>query len=606
MRRHGSKLAILIALACGAASCGYPEDDADFREDCRPGTAVGTKEGSILGIIDLGTRRACVVCKPGTYCPGGGERAVPCARDTWDDDGDPRTECAAKTSCVPGTRVVDDGDAARDRACDACVPGTYTDGYDRRQCLPAVRQPCKLGYASPPPRTDRAPYCFECAAGTYCPGGFDAPIPCAPGTWDDDGSGATACVPWSECLPGQYVGSTDGTTTADRPCHPCGDDAYSTVPMATACTPRTTCPPGTYAFAPDAHRDRSCIACPAGSVSTTFDAPTCGAVRSIGSGADQSCEVMTDGTVRCWGAAVAKNQEPRPRSTPEEIPGIGAGSSVAAGGFHACARDALGVRCWGSDEHGQLGSGKPGPPSATAVPLWLAPTLRLVATSSETFALGRDGSVAGWGGLSDPLALGGHGLVQPALVRQLRGAFDLAAFDGIACVTTLGISIRCIGRDRVVATTPLPGVVDVVLGRGHACARDRAGVVSCFQRVDSGSIGDGPTPAIIPGLTAVTALASGMDHVCAIQGGEVFCFGKNESGQLGDGTTLERTVPTLVPSLTDVVAITAGYRHTCALVANGAVFCWGGNDRGQLGTGDFLSRTSPSPVRTRTSGATPW
>lgn len=592
-----TRFAFVGALASTLVSCGFGDDDEDAkREACPAGTAIGTKHDNVLGLIDLGSHRVCLPCTAGTYCAGGIERSAPCLFGTWDHDRDPRTQCRDKAPCYAGRRVVEEGDAVTDRVCADCAPGTFTAERNRPVCEPAVAQPCEPGFMPRPLSTSEQPSCEWCQPGAVCPGGFSPPIPCPPGTWDDDSDTTTECIPWSLCQPGQYVETMEGDATSDRGCRACGDDGYSTALMAPACTARTSCPPGTYASTPLADRDRTCTVCPLGSTSTSSNATTCGAVRQIASGADQSCAVMTDGgTVRCWGAAVDAADARIERRAPVAIPNVAAALSVAAGEDFACVRTGSEVLCWGSNAFGRLGTAEPGPPSLEPTLVVQASGLQLLATRTEGFVRG-DWGLTRWGGIGDPTTLGGSGTFPPYYVSSLRGVFDFAAFGGDYCGVDHGTAVRCMGRDRVVTTTPVPGARQVVVGQDRMCARDVNGAVSCFGRSPNGQLGGNVTPTTFPGFTAVTAVASGRGHVCALENGEVFCFGANDAGQLGDGTLTDRSLPTWVPGLADVVAITAGYRHTCALVADGTVSCWGANDWGQLGDGTTTNRSSPTPV----------
>jgi alpha-tubulin suppressor-like RCC1 family protein len=87
-------------------------------------------------------------------------------------------------------------------------------------------------------------------------------------------------------------------------------------------------------------------------------------------------------------------------------------------------------------------------------------------------------------------------------------------------------------------------------------------------------------------LLAVTALATGAMHACAVQynGRRVECWGQNGMGQLGDGRQEgEARIPVHPPGMTGVVALSAGATHTCAIKDDGSLWCWGLNAHGQLG-----------------------
>lgn len=93
------------------------------------------------------------------------------------------------------------------------------------------------------------------------------------------------------------------------------------------------------------------------------------------------------------------------------------------------------------------------------------------------------------------------------------------------------------------------------------------------------------TPVKVDGIAgAITAVAAGATHSCAIAGGKVWCWGDNLFGELGIASDTPVSLsPRPVSGLDDVVSIAAGEHFTCALRENGKVFCWGLNSHGQLG-----------------------
>lgn len=124
-----------------------------------------------------------------------------------------------------------------------------------------------------PPGTS-GPDCELCEIGTYCPGDTP-PAPCEEGTRDHDANPATACEPWSDCAPGEYV-IREGTSTRDRRCEPCEDDQFSTTTNADQCQPWTQCEPGTHITQTgSADREQVCSECPDGLVSPIYNATEC-------------------------------------------------------------------------------------------------------------------------------------------------------------------------------------------------------------------------------------------------------------------------------------------------------------------------------------------
>ena len=296
-------------------------------------------------------------------------------------------------------------------------------------------------------------------------------------------------------------------------------------------------------------------------------------VAAITAGHGHACAVTTGGGARCWGSnryGQLGDGTDALRSTPVNVAGLGSGLVAVGGGRnHTCARTSdSGVKCWGSNDYGQLG----------------------------------DGSVH-------------HRRTPVDVVGLASGVTDVAAGGSHTCAVTAGGGVKCWGgnwhgelgdgtNDHRVTPTDVAGlasgVVSVVGGATHTCALMTGGGVKCWGLNELGQPGDGTntsrsTPVDVVGLDGeVTSLAAGGDHTCAVMaGGGLKCWGDNGRRQLGDGTNDGRTAPVDVVGLPGgVAAVTAGNHHTCALTSSGGVRCWGNNVRGQLGDGTNLHRVS--------------
>jgi len=234
-------------------------------------------------------------------------------------------------------------------------------------------------------------------------------------------------------------------------------------------------------------------------------------------------------------------------------------------GYHSCVvTSAGGVKCWGSNTNGQLGTGTFTTSSLPVTVVGLSAVSEVSTGFAHTCALTAVGGLKCWG-------LNGSGQVG----------------DGTS------------GNNR---TTPVDvsglttGVAHVSAGAHHTCAVMTSGGVKCWGLNNFGQVGDGtsanrPTPVDVSGLTSgVARVSAGGLHSCAMMtSGGARCWGYNLYGQVGDGTlNNNRSTPVDVIGVAAPVAqVSAGYYHTCALPSGGGVMCWGYNNRGELGNGGF-------------------
>src|SRR5205814_310016 len=78
-------------------------------------------------------------------------------------------------------------------------------------------------------------------------------------------------------------------------------------------------------------------------------------------GAYNTCALLGDRTVRCWGQnsyGEVGNGSVSNFSTPVVVAGVTNPRALAVGGYHTCAlRPDTSVGCWGENDFGELGNG---------------------------------------------------------------------------------------------------------------------------------------------------------------------------------------------------------------------------------------------------------
>jgi alpha-tubulin suppressor-like RCC1 family protein len=357
-------------------------------------------------------------------------------------------------------------------------------------------------------------------------------------------------------------------------------------------------------------------------------------VTAVSGGRNHTCALTTGGGVQCWGGnefGQLGDGTTETRLVPVDVMGLTSGVQAISSGYeHTCAlTTGGGVKCWGSNEDGQLGDGttedRLSPTDVNGLTSGMA---AVSAGEVHTCALTTGGGVRCWGSNADGQLGDGTTIdrLSPVDVSGLAGgvtAVDLGAVH--TCALTTGGGVKCWGAnwngqlgdgattDRL---TPVDvsgltsGVGAISAGSFHTCAVTTGRGLKCWGDNWLGQLGDGATtdrltPVDVKGLTSgVAAVSGGGGHTCALTAaGGIKCWGLNEDGQLGDGTQGRTLTPTAVTGLNSgVTAISSGYAHTCALAPGGSVNCWGSNEVGQLGDGTLDSRWVPSAVDGLTSG----
>ncbi|WP_413288347.1 RCC1 domain-containing protein [Bdellovibrio sp. HCB337] len=346
----------------------------------------------------------------------------------------------------------------------------------------------------------------------------------------------------------------------------------------------------------------------------------------ISAGIYNTCALLDNATVKCWGQNTQGQLGQGTTSTRGDDAGemgdslatvsLGTGRTalqIASGYYHNCALlDNSAVKCWGRGDFGQLGQGATANlgdaggelgDSLLAINLGNSslPTKKVLAKRSDRYkyisagyahscAILDNSSMKCWGrGTYGQLGLG--------------DAADLG--DGAGEMGE-SLSIVNLGTGRT--------AVQVAAGPYHTCALLDNSSAKCWGRNTSGQLGQGSTanlgdgagemgdslPAINLG-TGRTALqvTVGMYHSCALLDNfSVKCWGLNGNGQLGQGSAtnlgdsggeMASLAAINLGTGRTALQVAAGGEFSCALLDNGTVKCWGQNTNGQLGQGSIVS-----------------
>ena len=296
------------------------------------------------------------------------------------------------------------------------------------------------------------------------------------------------------------------------------------------------------------------------------------AVVQVAAGRAHTCALVSTRSVYCWGNNTYGQVSPAGTRTdyfspvPLPVTGVSFGAdTIAAGENHTCAILATipsqfvsgGVRCWGSNSRGQLGTSLGGAHDAIVVLPSLA--VSITAGRAHTCAVRVDGGVSCWG----------------------ENAFGQLGDDTLT------------DRATPVDVVGLTDVVALSAGDSHTCAVLADGSGRCWGLNQAGQLGDRTKTTQVHARRVLNfsnglSVAAGLSHSCAaLASGSLACWGGNALGQLGNKTnvdSLQATGVALISGGVSAKAVSVGEYDACAIRSNGTLSCWG------LGG---VSRTSP-------------
>lgn len=275
-----------------------------------------------------------------------------------------------------------------------------------------------------------------------------------------------------------------------------------------------------------------------------------------------TCVLLADGTVRCWGAAVAA------------VPFTGV-TRLVKGYTNRCA--VVGPLEWSCVE----GVYAPGPDGG-APALYPERSFRAPPGSPlrEVFV----GNVVSSGWLASDATL---------LLREDGTLLSAGSRNFIGRETSLS------PVDPHFSTVALANVTDIDVGDCVCAIADGKAYCWGSRSTEVYPVDALPQhvgfPEPLVRVSAVGFSEGAFRRLCAIgASGAVYCSGPNSAGQAGDGTRMTAFVPVHVKELKEpAVDIVAARTSTCALVVSGKIYCWGSGGAGALGNGFAKDELTP-------------
>ena len=237
-------------------------------------------------------------------------------------------------------------------------------------------------------------------------------------------------------------------------------------------------------------------------------------VSSVVTGTKHTCAITTAGGVKCWGnngAGQVGDGTTTQRSTPVNVSGLTGGvSAVSVSEVHTCAlTTGGGVKCWGYNAEGELGDGTTTNSNTPVDVTGLSSGVLAISAKSyrHSCALTTGGGVKCWGyNTYGQLGSSGSDSSTPRDVSGLTsGAIAIAVGYESSCALMSTGGVKCWGRNNygqlgdgktVNSSSPVDvfglntGVVGISVGTTHACAITSGGGVKCWGGNDSGQLGN--------------------------------------------------------------------------------------------------------------------
>ena len=288
--------------------------------------------------------------------------------------------------------------------------------------------------------------------------------------------------------------------------------------------------------------------------------------KDIAAGGNQSCAILNDSSVACWGqndrGQLGNNSNvdsPAPVTVlgPELKP-LTDITGISVGQQHACATTGSKTYCWGDNRVGQLGDGTTTTSNVAVQVINLTESVTAVTAGfRQNCVLLADTMIKCWGqGASNELGTNTKlNLKYPEIPVQtsegtiLKGATKIVAKGGSFCAKLENQTLRCWGSYAPNITSPnavpinLADVSDVGSNGSAYYVGTNAGLYAWGGNA-TGQLGIGyedqakrVEPVLVDSLKGqiISAISTGPlgDHVCVVSNSQLKCWGFNYYSQLG-------------------------------------------------------------------------
>ena len=367
-------------------------------------------------------------------------------------------------------------------------------------------------------------------------------------------------------------------------------------------------------------------------------------VTQISTGYGHVCAVISDGTIRCWGWNVNQmlgNGTTTSSSTPISVSGITTATEIRAGAWQNCVLLAnQTLTCWGGGTGGFRGDSNQTNASTKTSPTGITGVTMLSDAKGQHICTKlADQTVKCWG-YNDHGQVGDNTQIDkssPVAISDLTGVTGISSANHTSCAIKSDATVLCWGwgyyyqlgnggnADKFVPTavSNVVGATQVSAGYTHTCVLLADTSIQCWGRNNSGELGDGtatnratavsvsapPVALATPSSVTASATSSTLKSINVSWAANanaasftVKIYNSAGSSLLGTKTSVTGTSTTITSSTYGSIADNTAYKISVTAIGDGTSYLDSSESSQASVTTNSLSTQTPV-VLTSISGA---